>query len=336
MIKTSVVILNWNTRQQLETFLPYLIKYTSGSETEIVVADNASNDDSVSFVQTNYPEIRIIRLDKNYGFAEGYNRALKQIDAQYFVIINSDIEVTPGWLEPLISSLDSDKQVTACMPKLLSYYQRDTFEYAGAAGGYIDYLGYPFCKGRIFDYLEKDQGQFTGTYEVFWATGACIAVKADIFRQIGGFDPYFFAHMEEIDLCWRMKNLGYKILCNTDSTIYHVGGGTLPKSNPRKTYLNFRNNLILLHKNLSFFRKLYILPIRFVMNFMSIAKYLKAKNKPDAIAVFNAYFGYFRYLFVKKQKVNIQQYPSHIYPRSIVMDFFIHKKIKYSELNFED
>jgi GT2 family glycosyltransferase len=335
VIKTSVVILNWNTRQQLELFLPFLIRYSIGPETEIVVADNASTDDSVAFVKSNFPQIRIISLDKNYGFAEGYNRALEQIEAKYYVLINSDIEVTPNWLDPLILSLETDPKVSACMPKLLSYYQRDSFEYAGAAGGFIDFLGYPFCKGRIFDSIEKDHGQFNGIYEVFWATGACFAVKANIFRQLGGFDPYFFAHMEEIDLCWRMKNWEYKILCNTNSAVYHVGGGTLHKSNSRKTFLNFRNNLILLHKNLSFYRKLYILPIRFIMNFMSVIKFLMAKEKSDALAILKAHNGYFAYLFSKKQNVPAKKYPKLIYPKSIVIDFFIRKKNKFSDLNFK-
>jgi hypothetical protein len=332
VIKTAVVILNWNTKSQLETFLPFLIKYTTEENTEIIIADNASTDDSVNFVQGNYPQIRVIILDNNYGFAEGYNRALRQIDATYYVLINSDIEVTQGWLTPIISVLENNPKAAACMPKLISYFERDTFEYAGAAGGYIDYLGYPFCKGRIFDYLEKDNGQFSGIYEVFWATGACMAVKADIYNQIGGLDSFFFAHMEEIDLCWRMKNSGYEIFCNTYSYVYHVGGGTLHKSNPRKTYLNFRNNLILLHKNLPFIKKLQVIPLRFILNLLSIFKYLMAKNHSDANAVFKAYFGYLGYLFTKKQKVVFKQNPSHIYQKSIVLDFFIRKKKTFSEL----
>jgi GT2 family glycosyltransferase len=336
VIKTSVVILNWNTRHQLETFLPYLVQHTQSPDTEIVVADNASTDDSVDFVKNNFPQVKLIVLDKNYGFAEGYNRALKQIDAKYYVLINSDIEVTPNWINPIITNLENDDLAAACMPKLLSYQQRDTFEYAGAAGGYIDFLGYPFCKGRIFDSLEKDEGQFEGISEIFWATGACIALKAEIFNKLGGFDPYLFAHMEEIDLCWRMKSIGYKIYCNTNSKVFHVGGGTLNKTNPFKTYLNFRNNLILLHKNLPFFRKAYILPIRFIMNFLSIIKYLMARNSPEAIAVLNAYWGYLGYIFSKKQKVFSKAYPNQIYKNSIVVDFFVRKKEKFSDLNFNN
>lgn len=335
MIKTAIVILNWNTKHQLETFLPFLVKYSLNDDTEIVVADNASTDDSVKFVREHFPMVKIICLDKNYGFAGGYNRALAQVEAKYYVIINSDIEVTPGWLEPIIDTFEKDSNIKACMPKILSYKNRDEFEYAGAAGGYIDYLGYPFCKGRIFDNLEKDHGQYSGVYEIFWATGACITVTAETFKQLNGFDDYLFAHMEEIDLCWRIKNLGYKIVCNANSAVYHVGGGTLDKSNPFKTYLNFRNNLILLHKNLTFFRKLYIFPIRYTMNFLSILKYLKQKNKPDAYAVWRAYWGFFAYLFTKKQKVKIVHYPKHIYPHSIVLDFFVRKKMKFSDLDIK-
>jgi GT2 family glycosyltransferase len=334
VIKTSVVILNWNTRHQLEYFLPFLLKYTLQKDVEIVVADNASTDDSVEYVRSHFPEIRIIQLEKNFGFAEGYNRALAQVDSKYYVLINSDIEVTPGWLDPIISVLENNTDVAACMPKLLSFNQREYFEYAGAAGGFIDYLGYPFCKGRIFDYVEIDQGQYDGIYDVFWATGACFAIKADIYKELGGLDPYFFAHMEEIDLCWRLKNLGHKIQCNTNSTVYHVGGGTLHKSNPRKTYLNFRNNLILLHKNLSFGRLIFIMPVRFAMNFLSVLKYLKANNISDAKAVLMAYWGYVKYLFSTKQKTIVKMYPTEIYKRSIVVDFFIRKKFKFSDLNF--
>jgi len=332
--KTAIVILNWNTSNQLEEFLPFLINYSTNAETEIYVADNASSDNSVALVNEKFPQVKTITLDKNYGFAEGYNRALKQIEAKYYVLINSDIEVTPRWLSPLIDVLDQNEDIKACMPVLHSYKERDTFEYAGAAGGFIDFLGYPFCKGRIFDHQEKDFGQYNGIHEIFWATGACFAIKSDIFHQLGGFDAYFFAHMEEIDLCWRIKNLGYKIVCNSNSIVYHVGGGTLNKTNPWKTYLNFRNNMILLNKNLSIQRRLYVIPFRHIMNFLSILKYLKAKNFPDALAVIKAYFGFLSYLFTKKQNIRIEQYPSHIYKNSIVVDFFIRKKLTFNELNF--
>lgn len=335
MTHTAIVILNWNTRHQLATFLPFLLKFTDIHNNKIIVADNASTDDSVAYVMQNFPAIDIIRLDKNYGFAGGYNRALAQIEATNYVILNSDIEVTENWLEPLISLLDADPEVAACMPKFLSYRDREYFEYAGAAGGYIDYLGYPFCKGRIFDALEKDLNQFEGIFEVFWATGACIAIKSAIFHQMGGFDPFFFAHMEEIDVCWRIQNHGYKILCTTASSVYHVGGGTLPKGNPRKTYLNFRNNLILLYKNLPQ-NKRYILFYRFILNKLSIVKFIWAGMFADAWAVLKAYFGYLHYVAISGKRKKVYTYPTTIYPKSIVTDFFIYKKEKFSDLHWEN
>jgi GT2 family glycosyltransferase len=333
VIHTAIVILNWNTRHQLAKFLPFLLKYTPLGQNQIFVADNASTDDSVDFVKLNFPDVQLITLDKNYGFAEGYNRALSQIEAKYYILLNSDIEVTENWFPPLIRLLESDSQIAACMPKFLSYTDRENFEYAGAAGGYIDYLGYPFCKGRIFDSLEKDNGQYNGTYEVFWATGACMAVRADVYHKLGGLDAFFFAHMEEIDICWRMLNAGYKIYCTTESVLYHIGGGTLPKGNPHKTFLNFRNNLILLYKNLPE-NKRYIIAIRFILNFLSIIKYLLAKMPEDANAVFNAYKGFYEYKskFPRHQKINT--YPSVVYNKSVVWKYFVQKVGKFSDLRW--
>jgi GT2 family glycosyltransferase len=335
MIQTSIVILNWNTRHQLATFLPILIKYTDLSNSEIIIADNASTDDSVPYVREHFPNIRIIQLDKNYGFAEGYNRALKEVQSEYYVLLNSDIEVTENWLPPLVNLLESDSEIAACMPKFLSYSNRDHFEYAGAAGGYIDYLGYPFCKGRIFDALEKDENQFDGIYEVFWATGACLVIRSALFHSLEGFDPFFFAHMEEIDLCWRLQNEGHKIYCTTQSSVYHIGGGTLPKGNPRKTYLNFRNNLILLYKNMPQ-NKRYILYYRYFLNMLSIGKYISIRMFEDAWAVFRAYFGYTNYVIHHGKRKKVRTYPKAIYPNSIVNDFFLHKKGKFSELNWKN
>lgn len=332
--QTSIIILNWNTRHQLATFLPILIKYTDLASNEIILADNASTDDSVSYVRKNFPEIRIIELDQNYGFAEGYNRALMQVQSEYYILLNSDIEVTENWLPPLINLLETNPEIGACMPKFRSYSNRAYFEYAGAAGGYIDHLGYPFCKGRIFDALEIDQNQFDGFYEVFWATGACLVIRSELFHKLNGFDPFFFAHMEEIDLCWRLQIEGHKIYCTTQSMVYHVGGGTLPKGNPRKTYLNFRNNLILLYKNLPQ-NKRYILYYRYFLNILSIFKYITARMFADAWAVFKAYFGFFEYVnkFGKRKKVFT--YPQTIYPKSIVSDFFLNKKTKFSDLDWK-
>jgi len=340
VIKTAVVILNWNTRKQLELFLPILIRNTPDNDSEIIVADNASTDDSVEFIRKTFPSIHIIELDKNYGFAEGYNRALAQIKATYFVLINSDIEVTANWLSPLITLLESDNKTVACMPKMLSYYERDTFEYAGAAGGYIDYLGYPFCKGRIFDSIEKDEGQFSGIYEIFWATGACLAIKADVFNNIGGLDSYLFAHMEEIDLCWRLKRLGYQIYYCPESSVYHVGGGTLPNNNPRKLYYNYRNNLYLLFKNLKGGNYLTVFFPRMFLDFISAIVYLMKGQVSFFFAVFRAYFRFIinlKRLYIKRHifnKIIARNKVSQIYNGSIVYAFFVRKVRSFNELDF--
>jgi len=332
VIKTAIVILNWNTRRHLETFLPFLIQYSSVDNVKIVVADNASTDDSVDFLKANYPQIEILMLEENYGFAEGYNRALKQVDAEYYVILNSDIEVTENWLNPLVDLLDKSPEIAACMPKLRSYYNRDYFEYAGSAGGYIDKYGYPFCKGRIFQTIEKDEGQYDGIHQVFWATGACMVIKAKIFHEMGGFDSYFFAHQEEIDLCWRMQNNGYKIYCNTQSVLYHLGGGTLPKSNPRKTYLNFRNNMVLLYKNLPR-RKWYgILFIRLVLDGVAALKFVVGSQPFEFWAVFKAHLSFYKYLLRNKAIKTTGKPPSLIYQKSIVYQYYVLKRKFFSEI----
>lgn len=250
MIKTAVVILNWNGLGLLQEYLPVFEANSSSKDISIWVADNGSTDDSVGWMRKNHPAINIIELDRNWGFADGYNRALEQIDARYYVIVNSDIRVTPGWLEPMISHLDNNPRTAACQPKILSEKDHSLFEYAGAAGGYIDRFGYPFCRGRILHHLEKDKGQYNTPKQIFWSSGACMVIRSDIWREAGGFDGDFFAHMEEIDLCWRVNAAGYKIMALPDSVVYHVGGGTLSYGSPRKVYLNFRNSLFMLHKNL--------------------------------------------------------------------------------------
>lgn len=248
--RVAVVILNWNGKKFLEQFLEGVVKFSSNSA-QIIVADNASTDGSVEYLHYHFPTVRVIQMTENTGFTGGYNRALAQVDAQYFVLLNSDIEVTSDWLEPMISFMDAHPEAGVCQPKILDYHRRDYFEYAGASGGYLDKLGYPYCRGRIFLSLEKDQGQYDDIQPVFWATGACMMIRSSIYREIGGLDERFFAHMEEIDLCWKVQRTGKLIFVVPKSVIYHVGGGTLPKSSPRKTYLNFRNNLMLLSNNLS-------------------------------------------------------------------------------------
>lgn len=247
-MKTAIVILNWNGRHMLEKYLPTVIQYSP--EADVIVADNASTDNSISWLQENHPSVRIIQLDKNYGFAGGYNKALEQVESEYYLLLNSDVEVTPGWLKPLLEKMEADKEIAACQPKLLSIYNKESFEYAGASGGHLDKYGYPFCRGRIFDTLEEDKGQYDNDEEIFWATGACLLIRSSAYWEAGGLDERFFAHNEEIDLCWRLHQKGGKVYCFPQSKVYHLGGGTLPKSNPRKTFLNFRNNLTMLWKNL--------------------------------------------------------------------------------------
>ena len=247
MDKVAIVILNWNGRKMLEKYLPSVMQY-SRDEATVYVADNASTDDSLDFMRKHYPEVKLIVLDKNWGFAEGYNKALAQIEAEYYLLLNSDIEVTHHWLTPMIEYLDSHPDVAACQPKLLSIFDKDQFEYAGASGGYLDAFGYPFCRGRIFETVEADNGQYDDVADILWGTGAALMIRAKDYWDVKGLDARFFAHNEEIDMCWRLRIKGRRIVCIPDSRAYHVGGGTLPKGNPMKTYLNFRNNLTMLYK----------------------------------------------------------------------------------------
>ena len=248
MDKVAIVILNWNGEKMLRKFLPSVIE--NSSQTHIYVADNASTDGSLAMLEEQFPQVRRIVFDRNWGFAEGYNKALADVESEYYVLLNSDVETPPRWLEPLVDFMDSHGDVAACQPKLLSESERDKFEYAGASGGFIDRYGYPFCRGRVFDVVENDNGQYDDVCDIFWATGACLIIRSEDYWKVGGLDGRFFAHNEEIDLCWRLHLMGRRICCIPKSYVYHVGGGTLPKGNPRKTYLNFRNNLTMLYKNL--------------------------------------------------------------------------------------
>ncbi len=334
MIKTAVVILNWNGKPFLEKFLPSALKYSTSAS--IIVADNNSSDDSISFVKSNYPSIRIIEIAKNGGYSKGYNTALSQIDAEYYVLLNSDIEVTPNWLEPVLKLMDSDKSIAACQPKILDFYNKDYFEYAGAAGGYIDYLGYPFCKGRIFNTLEKDNGQYNDNYEIFWATGACLFVRASDYKSIKGLDDDFFAHLEEIDLCWRLKSAGHKIYYCGESHIYHVGGGTLNKINPRKTYLNFRNSLFMLYKNLKPGTLFLLLLIRMSLDGIAGIKFLLEGSGNHTWAVIRAHFAFYASLpsLNKKRKHNTLRNLDfkEVYKGSIVWEYFIKRKKKSPQI----
>ena len=339
MQKLAVVILNWNGLKYLKEFIPFLVKYSSMNDVGLFVADNGSTDDSINYLKQNHPEIHLILLEQNFGFAEGYNKALNKIDAEYFVLLNSDVEVTEGWIEPLIKLMDSDKEIAACVPKIMDYYKRDCFEYAGAAGGFIDKYAYPFCRGRIFDEIEKDSGQYNNIESIFWASGACLFIRKEIYFKAGGLDGDFFAHMEEIDLCWRIKNMGYKIMFSHESKVYHVGGGTLSKNNPRKTYLNFRNNLYLLYKNLPKGKVFHIIFFRMILDGIAGLKFLFGFEFSNFLAVIKAHFSFYGNVsrFSGKRKRNINElFIRYDYPEkknySIVYEFFVKKHRLFSKL----
>ncbi|MDO1447619.1 glycosyltransferase family 2 protein [Rhodocytophaga aerolata] len=338
MYSVAVVILNYNGKHFLEKFLPSVITYSIGSQ--IIVADNKSTDGSIEYLQQNFPTIEIIRLIRNEGYSQGYNLALQQIKATYYILLNSDVEVTPNWLNPLIALMESDSQIAACQPKIKSYSDKRAFEYAGAAGGYIDKYGYPFCRGRLFSHVEIDNGQYNDTREVFWATGACMVVRAELFWLLGGLDPHFFAHMEEIDLCWRIKNAGYKIIYCAESTVFHVGGGTLPVSNPRKTFLNFRNGIVLLYKNLPEDQLWRIIFIRLVLDGVAAIQFLLTFSFANFAAVFKAHMSFYKNISVWKQQrkksIRLAKGFAHeeIYKKSIVYSFFIEKKRTFKQLKF--
>ena len=304
-MKTAVVILNYNGRHYLEKFLPDVIKFSGSAD--VIVADNASTDDSVAFLAEHYPELRLIVLDKNYGFAEGYNRALSQVDSEYFVLLNSDVLVTPDWLTTMESYLDSNVDIAAVQPKILSYSERRTFEYAGAAGGFIDKYGYPFCRGRIFDTVETDNGQYDDVIDVTWASGACLMIRASAFREAGGLDGRFFAYQEEIDLCWRLRARGQRIVCVPRTVVYHVGSGVLGSDSPFKTYLNFRNNLFLLYKNMQIRRLRRVLIVRWFLDYAAALQLFLSGKSQNAKSVFKARrdFARDKHLFADDRRDNI-------------------------------
>jgi hypothetical protein len=338
--KVAIIILNWNGEKLFDTFLPSVILNSKSPNIEVYVADNASTDNSVNHLKTNFPSVKIIVLDKNYGFAEGYNQALKQVNADYYILLNSDVEVTPNWLEAGIELLEKDKKTAVVQPKILSYKKPHKFEYAGAAGGFIDIFGYPFCRGRILNRTEADLGQFNQTAPIFWASGACMFIKSEAFREAGGFDGDFWAHMEEIDLCWRLKNQGFKIMYQPESVVFHLGGGTLSYDSPQKVYLNFRNNLFMLYKNLppKWFHR--ILLTRMVLDGVAAVKFIFGLHFKSFWAVVKAHASFYRNLksLIRKRKelkpLIRREDHKEIYPHSIMWKFFIQKKRKFPELNF--
>jgi GT2 family glycosyltransferase len=332
--RVAVVILNWNGKSFLEKFLPSVIENSPGW-IDLVIADNASTDDSLAFLSAWYPEIKLIQLDRNLGYAGGYNAALKQLEADYFVLLNSDIEVPPKWIEPVIDYMEANPLVAAAQPKILNWRKPAHFEYAGASGGFIDVLAYPFCRGRVFSKLEEDSGQYNDIADVLWATGACMFVRASAFWNAGGFDDRFFAHMEEIDLCWRMQNLGNKVVVVPASKVFHIGGGTLPKSSPFKTFLNFRNSLWLLTKNMPARYYFPLLPVRLGIDAAAALKFFFSGQFADAWAVFKAHMAFFRHFReMRREATNIPyKLPSGAYKGSIAFSHFIMRKMTYRHLN---
>jgi len=335
---TAIVILNWNGVNYLKQFLPILIENTTLPGAEIIVADNASTDSSLAVLKEEFPAIKTIVLDKNYGFAGGYNRALAQIDADYYVLLNSDVEVTANWLEPLIGYMEEHEDVAACQPKIRAFHKRTYFEHAGAAGGYIDRFGFPFCRGRVIGLAEEDKGQYDTIADVFWATGACLVTRAKTFWKVGGLDDEFFAHMEEIDLCWRLKSRGFRIVCVPESVVYHIGGGTLNVESPHKTYLNFRNNLLMLYKNLPNKLLKKTMLWRFVFDYLAAFQLFITGKPANAKSVLKARKDYklMHPDFVEKRMENILYSTtdnlSDIFQKSIVVEYYLKANKTYNSL----
>ncbi len=339
MTKVAIVILNWNGETLIKEFLPQVVKNSVHQGVQVFVADNASSDKSLEIIDRDFPSVKVIKLDQNYGFTGGYNRALKQVNAEYVVLLNSDVAPAENWIEPLIKELDENPQTAICAPKIKSYRNLDLFEYAGAAGGYIDRYGFPFCKGRIFNEIEKDMGQYNRSANIFWASGAAMMIRKDLYFDSDGLDEDFFAHMEEIDLCWRLKNRGWNIRYVADSEVFHLGGATLDYNNPRKVYLNFRNNLFLLTKNLPK-NKLFVKLIqRMLLDGIASVKFLLTGEFRNFYSVLLAHIKFymnFKIMYKKRklnQKLNITQNHKEIYPHSIVAQFFIHKKTNFQDLS---
>ncbi len=337
MQKVAVVILNWNGENFLRKFLPNIVSNTVTLGVNVIIADNGSTDESISFLENSFSALRIIKLDQNYGYAAGYSLALKQIESEYYVLLNSDIDVPQGWLNPLVQFMDANPNAAACMPKILDYFNPSHFEYAGAAGGFIDFFGYPYCRGRILSCIEEDKGQYDDPIEIFWASGACLFIRSNVYWEVGGLDDDFFAHMEEIDLCWRIHNFGYSNWCIPGSKVYHVGGGTLPNNNPRKLYYNYRNSLYMLYKNLPKSRLLLVTFIRLILDGLSAFAYLINGKFGFTKAVFMAhcsYWGNIGKLRKKRIKLRPKIVKKNIFilKRSILFDFFLLKRKTYNSL----
>jgi GT2 family glycosyltransferase len=319
--KTAVVILNWNGVQLLEQFLPSVVQFSP--EAVIYVADNASTDDSVAFIKANFPSVKIVQNNANYGFAQGYNEALQHIDADIYALVNSDIEVTANWLTPVLNTFETDPNTAILQPKLLDFKNKEYFEYAGAAGGFIDKYGYPYCRGRVFDTVEKDFGQYDNNCEISWASGACFFIRSSVYKELGGFDADFFAHQEEIDLCWRAINKGYKIKYQHDSKVYHVGGATLQQGNPRKTFLNFRNSLLMLSKNLPKNKIFLILFARMILDGLAGIQFLSQGKLAHFTAILKAHYSFYTLLSATYKKRNDFQLQTYYATKSIVYQYYV-------------
>ncbi len=340
MKKIAVVILNWNGKNLLEKFLPSVVSFTNPEIADIIIADNNSRDDSVEFLNIYYPTLQIIKLAENYGYADGYNKALEFLKNEYYVLLNSDVEVTENWLDPLYSYIEQNKDIAALQPKVLAQRNKEYFEYAGACGGYIDKLGYPFCRGRIFNEVEKDDNQYNTPIDIFWATGACLFIRSLDYWNAGRLDASFFAHMEEIDLCWRLNARGRRFVCLPQSTVYHVGGATLQEESPRKTHLNFRNNLLMLYKNLpeKKFNKIY--KVRKLLDYLAALQMLISGKRQNASAILKSHrdFKAIQKSYVKDRDNNISQTTNTsiktIYPKSILSSFYLKRKKIFSDLRW--
>lgn len=337
---TAVVILSYNSRKWHELFLPGIVR-ESRSGYDVIVVDHCSPDDTSDFIRNNFPDVGLIRLEENHGFAWGYAEALKQIKAKYYILLSADFEVTTGWYAPLHTFMESHPDIAACQPKVRYYREKEYFEYAGAAGGFMDKWGYLFCRGRIFSTLEKDHGQYDSNMAVFWASGGCLMLRSDIYHQVGGLDPDLYAHMEEVDLCWRMKNAGYRIACTGQSTVFHVGGSIITYGSPQKTFYNFRNNLILLLKNDKASRLWWLLPLRLILDGIAGVQFLFKGDFKNIIAIIRAHFSFYRSFrfWSKKRKAAQamvkQRNEEGIYPKSIILDYFLQSKKTFSNLKFD-
>jgi GT2 family glycosyltransferase len=331
-LKTAIVILNWNGQKLLEQFLPSVVNF-SLDEATIYIADNASTDDSVSYVKTHFPSVKIIKNSQNGGYSKGYNDALKAIDADIYCLLNSDVEVTENWLKPITEAFRNDINTAIIQPKLLDFKEKTKFEYAGAGGGFIDVFGYPYCRGRIFNYLETDHGQFDDETEIFWASGACLFIRSKVYHEVGGLDEDYFAHQEEIDLCWRTQNLGYKVKYVGSSSVYHVGGATLKETNPHKTFLNFRNSLLNVVKNVPKERFLFVIFSRLFLDGIAGLKFIIELRPIHTLAIIKAHISLYKnsIKFLKKRK-KLQKKSTYFKHTSIVSQYFIFHRIKFKNL----